>query len=384
MRVAVVGGNLQGVEASYLSRKAGWEVLLLDRERNVPAIGLCNRFTQVDVTGDVDVRSLIEGVDLILPALENHSALSALENWSKDSGVPLAFDPDAYAISSSKLESNRLFARLGLPAPHPWPDCNLPVVVKPDSGSGSQGVQVVPTLGQLHAILERNGPGAEPVVEEFLCGPSFSIEVIGTPGRHLPLQVTDLHMDGAFDCKRVTAPSALTRQLVGEFERMAVLLADELQLNGIMDVEVILHDGRLKILEIDARLPSQTPTVVYWSTGLNMVRMLGEQFTSGSIGPPVATPPRSVLFEHIRVTESSLEVAGEHIMSGVGPLGLRKDFFGADEAITNFREGAASWVATLIFAGSAPEEVLVKKWRTLESIRKFARLEEIVDTSPEY
>ena len=256
------------------------------------------------------------------------------------------------------------------------------MIVKPDRSSGSRGVRVIPTLGQLHAVFESCGAQTPPVVEEYLTGPSFSIEVIGGLGRYYPLQVTDLHMDSCFDCKRVTAPSVLPGHLVSELERMAVLLAEELQLKGVMDVEIIHHDGRLKILEIDARLPSQTPTVVYWSTGINMVALLGELFANGAHAVPVPAPPRSVLFEHIRVTEDSMEIAGEHIMSGVGPLQLKRDFHGSDEAITNYREGASEWVATLIFAGSAPEEVFVRKWRTLESIRKKAGLDEIVDTCP--
>ena len=32
MLAAVVGGNLQGTEAVYLSKKAGWEVLLIDKK----------------------------------------------------------------------------------------------------------------------------------------------------------------------------------------------------------------------------------------------------------------------------------------------------------------------------------------------------------------
>jgi heterodisulfide reductase subunit A-like polyferredoxin len=38
MLVAVVGGNLQGVEATYLARKAGWEVILIDKNSNAPAM----------------------------------------------------------------------------------------------------------------------------------------------------------------------------------------------------------------------------------------------------------------------------------------------------------------------------------------------------------
>ena len=37
VRVGVVGGKLQGVEATYLARKAGWEVVVIDQDPNPPA-----------------------------------------------------------------------------------------------------------------------------------------------------------------------------------------------------------------------------------------------------------------------------------------------------------------------------------------------------------
>jgi len=40
MIVAVVGGKLQGIEATYLAHKAGWDVLLIDTNPAVPASGL--------------------------------------------------------------------------------------------------------------------------------------------------------------------------------------------------------------------------------------------------------------------------------------------------------------------------------------------------------
>ncbi len=42
MLVAVVGGNLQGVEAAYLAHKAEWEDLGIDKKMVVPASGLCD------------------------------------------------------------------------------------------------------------------------------------------------------------------------------------------------------------------------------------------------------------------------------------------------------------------------------------------------------
>lgn len=384
MLVAIVGGKLQGVEAAYLARKAGWEVLLLDREAAVPASGLCDRFLQVDVTRSCEVGRLLDGVDFILPALEDSTALVALKKWSEASGIPIAFDPAAYAISSSKLESDLLFKKLQLPAPRPWPDCDFPVIVKPARDSGSHGVQVFHNLYNLSTALKTVYTNAQPVVQQYLQGPSYSIEVIGSDGKYLPLQVTDLHMDSVFDCKRVTAPSKLPAHLVAEFEAMAIVLANKLQLRGIMDVEVILHDGRLKLLEIDARLPSQTPTAVFWSTGINLVALLGELFTKGKVTAPVLlSKPRFVIYEHVRLTGSHIEIAGEHIVSRAGPLHVESGFFGADEGLTNICKGRSDWVATLVFAGETAKEVWLKKLETLNQICKHTNLSKIVDFSPD-
>ena len=37
MRLAVVGGKLQGTEAAYLAGEAGYEVVLIDRRADSPA-----------------------------------------------------------------------------------------------------------------------------------------------------------------------------------------------------------------------------------------------------------------------------------------------------------------------------------------------------------
>ena len=42
MRLAIVGGKLQGTEAAYLGLKAGYEVVLIDRRSDVPASGLAS------------------------------------------------------------------------------------------------------------------------------------------------------------------------------------------------------------------------------------------------------------------------------------------------------------------------------------------------------
>ena len=369
MLVAVAGGNLQGVEAAYLSRKAGWDVLVMDRKPMAPATGLCHSFAQLDLTSEKDLAQALSRVDLVIPALENDAALASLDRVTRNKGIPFAFDPAAYTVSSSKKKSEELFKDTAAPTPARWPACKLPVIAKPDRGSGSQGVTVFNNITDLQDTL--NPPNPEWLIQEFIPGPSYSLEVIGVPGRYTTPQVTDLAIDEQYDCKRVTAPSSLGGELILKFEALSLALADAINLNGLMDVEVILHENDLKVIEIDARLPSQTPTAVYWSTGLNMVQLLGDLFLNRQTGnQPDSNHESGVIYEHVRVASNQLEIAGEHIMSGTDALHVYPDFFGADEAITNYATGRDDWVATLIVVEKNMEAAWDKRNKIITDLKK--------------
>lgn len=383
MLVAVVGGNLQGVEAAYLAHKAEWEVLVIDKKPVVPASGLCDRFVQLDVTSKQNWRQVLSGVDLIVPALEEDDALECLRTWTQAEGVPFAFDPAAYAISSSKIKSNHLFFKIGIPAPQPWPECGFPVMAKPSSFSGSKGVAIFNTKKELDGFVSSDSFSESLVLQEFIQGPSYSLEVIGAPGYYTPIQITDLEMDSAYDCKRVLAPTILSSDLCRAFEKLSVDIADALNMQGIMDVEVILNNGELKVLEIDARLPSQTPTAVFWSTGLNLVKMLGELFMFPDRPIPGKKDCRGVVYEHIKVSPNRIEVSGEHIMSGADPLHVQPDFFGADEAITNFTTARNNWVATLIISAPDRNQAWEKRNAVIKTISKKFGLDDMYDSTPD-
>ena len=256
--------------------------------------------------------------------------------------------------------------------PKSWYQCNLPIVVKPDEGSGSRGLKIIRNKKELALIFPTKDTLSQMVAQEYLEGPSYSIEVIGSPGNYMPLQVTELHMDSSYDCKRVTAPTGLSPKLISEFQQIATRIAEHIQLKGLMDVEIILHDGQLKVLEIDARFPSQTPTAVFQSTGINMVKLLGELFLTGEMNIDNAGQPQTTIYDHIKVTNGQIDVLGEHIMSDIGPLKLYQGLFGADEVITNYQPSLSEWVATVTLKGKNIEEVIDKKRQTYDNIRENA------------
>lgn len=371
MRVVVVGGKLQGVEAAYLARQAGWEVVLVDRDGFAPATGLCDEFCQMAITDNVDkLARLVKTADLIIPAIEDLTVLNCLSRIAGRQNVPLAFDPSSYNISSSKKKSDLLFSSQGINAPKYWPKCNFPVIIKPSDSSGSQGVEKIFSFNHLSDFFrEQEGDMANWIIQEFMEGPSYSLEIMGFQGEFITLQTTDLEMDRHYDCKRVWAPTELEPALEHQFRAIAHKIAKAINLTGIMDVEVIKHQGILKVLEIDARLPSQTPTVVYRSTGINMVKMLYDIYVRGQLPEnPDNFPGKAVVYEHIRVTREGLETLGEHIMTTGGPLRYYNNLFGADEIITNYEDGRSSWVATLIITGRDRQEVWTKRCAVIQNI----------------
>lgn len=382
MRVAVLGGKLQGVEACYLARKAGWEIVLVDKNPAAPAALLGDEFHRFDLLDGARLRALLARVDFAVPALEDREVLDHIEKCARQAGVKVVYDRPAYSLSSSKLASDQLFANLGVPAPRPWPACRFPVTVKPSGASGSEGVQRLGSAAELEELRARLGSLDGWVVQEFLEGPSYSIEVIGCGGACRTFQVTELAMDEEYDCKRVLAPAQLDQPKEKEFADLAAALARELQLEGIMDVEVILHDGQLKVLEIDARLPSQTLTAVYQSTGINVLELLWRGCGPEEEQHFTYLPARGVVYEHIRVSPGRLEVCGEHIMADAGPLQLQTDFFGADEALTNYAPGRDAWVATLIVTGASRREAWQRRCAVIQRLMDEYGIDEYRDASP--
>ena len=376
MKVGICGGGLQGVELCWLAQKAGWQTVLADRRPAPPASGLCDRFLlcdlrRLDEAAYAPCAEELLSCDLLIPALEDDETLTALVEWCRRHGKALAFDPEAYAVSSSKLRSRELFLSCGTPIPAPYDKegrpC-FPLCVKPSSGSGSRGVRLLNDDQELEAFLAAVGK-EEWLVEAYCSGPSFSLEICGTPGRYRTFQVTGLFMDDVFDCRAVSAPSQALEPTVREMERELFRLAEELRLHGLMDLEVIESPDGMKVLEIDARFPSQTPTAVWLSTGQNLAEHLAACFIPYRPVPAFSTE-RCVLYEHVLSQDGRLSFHGEHIMSGLGPLRRLPGLFGTEEALVGRygEDDETRWAATLMFCGADEAEVARKRTHCLQAL----------------
>ncbi|WP_373483362.1 3-methylornithine--L-lysine ligase PylC [Acetobacterium sp.] len=365
MKILIVGGKLQGVEAAYLARKAGWSSILVDKNDQAPAAKICDKFLCTDATNEELMIQLFHKVDLVIPAMENSAVLEKLLAYKETTGTPLVYDQNAYDIASSKIKSDRIFRTKKIPAPRYYPTCNYPVIVKPSNRSGSEGVVKINSRKALEEKAEYfNGTY---VIQEYLDGRSYSVEVVGNGMEYNILQVTEIIIDDDYDCKRVVAPAAISNNLENELCIIAQQIAEILKIRGMFDIEVILHNGQFKVLEIDARLPSQTPIAVYHSTGINMLELMAEAVLQ-QVKKVEVISQRVCLYQQIAVNAQGCTVLGEKIMGTGGPLELIEGLFGADEAITNYDQDKKDWVATIIVTALTEKNAYLKFDRVLTNI----------------
>lgn len=372
MKIGIAGGKLQGLEIAYLGKKAGYDVLLIDKNEECPARNLCDEFYCLDIINDrLKAEEVFKSCDIILPAIEDEEVLNVLSEVCSKIDKKFIHDKDAYKVSSSKIKSDKLFERLGVPAPKPYPQCGFPILIKPSDLSGSKGVKIVENEDELKKVDSKSY-----VIQEYLPGRSYSIEIIGSNHKYRTFQVTEIIVDEIYDCKRVAAYTEISEELKKEFSKIAETLASELNLEGIMDVEVILNDNKLKVLEIDARFPSQTPITVFNSTGENMVEYLSTGKTEKF------EKEKGVIFQHVVLKDGLLKCAGEHVMSYQKNLKLVEDFFGSTEAITNFDCDKDEWAATLIIVEETIEEAEKKKEAVIKNIMDGLNILKYEDLSP--
>ena len=381
VKVAIIGGRLQGTEAVYLARKAGFTSVLIDRLENPPAKGMCSVFVQLDVCEkSALLLETLKSCDFILPAIENIEALCALRELKEEYNLNVAFDFDAYAISASKLRSDDLFHKHKIPAPRYYPEGQPPYIAKRSAGSGSEDVRLLTTETEASALYETDR--GEWVVQEYLEGLAYSIEVIGAPGQYTSYQMTEIHVDKDYDCCLVTCPCPGVDAKA--LSAMAIQIAELIQLKGIMDLEVIIHEGEMKVLEIDARLPSQTPTAVLHSTGINLLSELHRLFCGDwtrHSGAAVFAHEKIVAYEHIKASARGIDLYGEGILAQSAPLYLYQNRVGAGEVLTDYKPYDSEVRATLINCAESLELLNQKRQAVWEAIAETMVVEKEIGES---
>ncbi len=384
MKLCIVGGALQGMEAAFLGHEAGYKTVVIDRRAEAPALSICDEPHVIDPLEDPDgAMAIFSGCDAVLPACEELDLLEALDSMLSGRSVPLLFDLKSYRISSSKIRSNKIMESMGVPLPERWPECGFPVVVKPSSQSGSVGISVAFNQDEMERGLEAVAElGDEPIVQEFVHGTSVSIEVIGNGGNTTSYVTTEVVLNEKYDCKMVRChPRILSPEDDGLFRRIGRDVAEAIGLSALMDMEAILTSKGLRVLEIDARIPSQTPAAIYTATGVNLL----EELVTTALGSPVGKAPTdgSGTYWHLHFKDGVLRTTGEKEFSKVRWPMMASGLFGSDHSIADYVPGAREWRGTFMVSGATPEEAESRRLDVIRAVTDECEVREYIDGSPE-
>ena len=384
MRIAIVGGALQGMEAVLLSKAAGYETVVLDRKKSAPAMSLCDEPVNIDPTKDPEgALEVFRGCDAVIPACEEMDLLKVLDSMKSKMDAPLLFDLASYNISNSKNRSNEVMKSVGVPLPQPWPQCGFPAIVKPSSQSGSIGVTVAMNDEDMKKGLDIvKSLNDEPVIQEFVHGKSVSVEVIGNGKTAKGYITTEVCLDSNYDCKMVRCnPNIMTKDDCDLFAKIGKDVAEAIGLSALMDVEAILTPKGLRVLEIDARIPSQTPAAIEAATGVNLL----EELATTVLGKPADRKPRegSSVYRHVFLRNGELRSSGEKEFGHVVSPRFAPGLFGSDNCITDYEPGKAEWHATLISKGRTEKEADEKADACIERILNECSIERFLDGTPE-
>ncbi|WP_445474156.1 3-methylornithine--L-lysine ligase PylC [Methanococcoides methylutens] len=351
--ICLIGGKLQGFEVNYLARKAGMNVVLIDRNKKPLVRNIVDEFFCFDIVQEPErFIAISKDVDAIIPVNENLETLNFIRDISNKLDCPVLFDFDAYHISMDKKRSKEYFASIGIPTPDDRPS-QPPYFVKPPCESSSIGTKIIYDESELEGI------DPSMMIEEYLEGDVVSLEIIGDGEHFAVVKETKVHIDETYDCHMITPIDHDP-----EFRQISYQLAANLNLKGIMDVEAIASDRGLKVLEIDARFPSQTPTAVYHSSGINLVELLMQAFTEGVNEIEKAPEKGYCIFEHLLLKEGELVPVGEHVLS----MGDSYDLFHEENGLEIFRTDGKETVFTLISKGINEDDAQAIRSRAIAYI----------------
>lgn len=351
-----MGGKLQGFEAAYLAKKAGMNVVLVDKNPQALIRNYVDEFHCFDVTKEPKkLLELSRNVDALLPVNENLACIEFLSSIKEKFSCPVLFDFEAYRISRDKKRSKDYFKSIRVPTPQDRPS-EPPYFVKPPCESSSVGARIIYDNKELETLKP------DIMVEEYVEGDVVSLEVVGDGSHFAVVKETLVHIDETYDCHMVTPlppdPS---------FRQISYALAANISLKGIMDVEAISGPKGLKVIEIDARFPSQTPTAVYYSSGINLIELLLRAFAD-DVEEIKAFPENNYcIYEHLMLGENEILVpVGEQVLS----MGSDYGKFYEEPGIEIFLCKGGNPVFTLIFWGKDKEEAEEKKCKGLSVLKE--------------
>ena len=137
----------------------------------------------------------------------------------------------------------------------------LPLIIKDTTGLSSYGMTVVHTYGEAIGYLNSKRNNSNRLIQEFVKGRQFGLEIYGVPGNYCVLPPFEFSVNQY----GITSPKQSVKtgpcELPLELREMLLKLAEGLGLCGAAQVDLVLDDnGKWWIIEINPRLSGMSYT----------------------------------------------------------------------------------------------------------------------------
>lgn len=294
-RLLVLAAGILQVPVIKKARELGYYVIAADGDANAVGLQYADKAIVANITDekvmlDIAREEKIDGV--IHPCSEvSMSVMGHINDSLRLSGISKLM---AWRATNKHL-MREAFEKYGAPSPQSY--CTIDAneawhffcdkfdtnaILKPSRNSGSRGIAKIERGISREKFLElyerafNESRDKQVLIEQFIEGPEFSVEIIVWNNEVNVLTVTDKKTTGApyFVELGHNQPSVFPQDIVEKVKAAAVAGVEALELtNCACHAEIKVENGKAYIMEIGARLGGDfiSTELTHLSTGIDMV-----------------------------------------------------------------------------------------------------------------
>lgn len=291
-KLLIVGASILQLPAIIKAKQLGYYVAVADYNPKAVGITYADKFFNVS-TIDIEgiTRIALEFQPNGILTLATDAPIRAVAQACEACGLP-GISYDTAIIATDKAKMKAVFEEHGIESP--WhhvvhdkesfyklaDELFFPCIMKPTDSSGSRGVVLCRNKQELFSNYEYSlnaSQNGKIIIEEYLDGPEFSIEVMVVDHKPHVLQITDKITTGAphFVEMGHSQPTVQPMEVQKKLIDLAVRAVESMGINnGPAHVEMILTDNGPKMVELGARMGGDfiTTHLVPLSTGVDMMK----------------------------------------------------------------------------------------------------------------
>lgn len=290
-KVLIIGASILQLPAILKAKELGYYVGVADYNPEAIGIPYADEYfnvSTIDIDGVVEVAKRFKPNGIM--TLATDMPMRAVAAACRELGLP-GISPDTALKTTDKAEMIKAFEAHGVE--HPWyyvvsdrsvfdlivRQASYPCIIKPTDNAGSRGVVLCHDKSELikgYEYASHESRGGTVIIEEYLQGPEFSVEVMVVDGVPHVLQITDKITTGAphFVEMGHTQPTSQPQYVQKKIKDLACRAVKAVGINvGPAHVEMILTEQGPKMVELGARMGGDciTTHLVPLSTGVDMV-----------------------------------------------------------------------------------------------------------------